>query len=159
MTNSTTVKVDGCSYLVTDAQNKTHTVEKDRTCSCGKANCWHVRQVREYLNHGGEKASDRNEAPSPYFEAMFTGQYLSTKPQTNEPPERVPLTPNANLKEFFQRAERIRSKQRKMESGDACDVAQYWLDLRTLSKAQMCEKWNLPLKVIDNLPEQLGMGI
>lgn len=153
------VRIEGCSYLVTDTYGKSFIVGKDRSCSCGKQNCWHIGQVKRYLDSGDKKAPDKPKVNTEYLEAMFTGQYLSTRPQTFEPPERVMPTPNANLKEFWQRAERIRTKQRKMESGNACDVAQYWIDLRTLSKTQMCEKWNLPIKVIDPIPEQLGMGI
>jgi hypothetical protein len=55
------VKVTGSEYRVDlgdDSQTRYHRVQKDRTCSCGTANCFAIAAVRAYLLNGGKRARD-----------------------------------------------------------------------------------------------------
>jgi hypothetical protein len=55
------VKVTGSEYRVDlgdDSQTRYHRVQKDRTCSCGTANCIAIAAVRAYLLNGGKRAQN-----------------------------------------------------------------------------------------------------
>lgn len=57
----TTVIPQNGYYLVTVVNNSgvhVYTVYRDKTCTCGRRNCEHVRAVREYLRNGGTRAGE-----------------------------------------------------------------------------------------------------
>jgi hypothetical protein len=61
--SSAMVMVNGGTYLVDLGAHHTlrfHTVQKDKTCSCGLARCNAVKAVEAYLKGGGQRAADTN---------------------------------------------------------------------------------------------------
>jgi hypothetical protein len=146
-TQKPTVSVSEYSYLVTDAYGKQFTVGKDKSCSCGKEGCWHVRQVRDYLKGGGKKAPNKPEVTDdlPYIDDVFFGSPYRTTPQTFECPAMTPVSESC-IAEITERVGKIKAAKEKMESDpvrNMHDKAGYWMDLRSLSGIDMCQKWNL----------------
>jgi len=143
MTESTTVTVSGYAYSVTDAQGKVNTVCKDRTCSCGKENCWHVRQVRLYLNKGGAKAPDAPEVNTEHLDALFTGNENWHSVPHVVTPYQSPYT----LRYWAERAAKLKTLKTKMDSDGEQNkldaVGQYWFDLAHMTTQEVQDKWRL----------------
>lgn len=51
-----TVYISGCEYIVQVDDDPIARVTKERSCSCGLADCKHVKAVKEYLKAGGPRA-------------------------------------------------------------------------------------------------------
>ena len=62
------VMVNGCAYLVDLGPRyalRFHTVQKDKTCSCGQARCHAVKAVEVYLKRGGQRAPEGVQTETP----------------------------------------------------------------------------------------------
>ncbi len=65
---SAMVMVNGGTYLVDLGPHHTlrfHTVQKNKTCSCGMERCNAVKAVEAYLKGGGQRAADTNSHQPP----------------------------------------------------------------------------------------------
>lgn len=143
MTEETTVSVSGYAYSVKDAYGKTHTVGKDKSCSCGKeGGCWHVNAVKKYLSNGGAKAPDVPPLNTEHIEALFTGEMHWTS--------RCTQTQYSNpypLRYWAERAAKLKVGKMAMDADGSQNtlgaVGQYWYDLAHMSAMDAEDKWKL----------------
>lgn len=123
--SSVMVMVNGGAYLVDLGLHyalRFHTVQKDKTCSCGLVRCNAVKAVEAYLKGGGQRAPDHV--------------------QLGTMPERCPIcrsaitvrardwacTRDATHYHLF-RVQRLRALAEQQQQQQAPDVRAYWTEL------------------------------